>query len=275
MRLLPSPAFSRYRPSIAAILILLLPLALLTGCGGDDTIREDERSAEEVYAEARKALSARLYDEAIGLYRNLTIRYPFGRHAEQALLDMSYAQYKANRPEAAIASLDRFLRTYPTHPNVDYAWYLKGLVNYDQTMGFLREMFPGTAADRDQQAAQQAFRDFQELIRRFPDSRYVADARQRMVFLRNIMAEYEVTVARYYQRRGAHVAALNRTRYVIENYPGAPATVDALQIMARAYERMDMTELAADTRRVLEMSYPDRIVEEERKSLLDRLWPFD
>ncbi|MBY6205653.1 outer membrane protein assembly factor BamD [Halomonas denitrificans] len=263
------------RSSIAAILALLLPLVLLVGCGGDEAIREDDRSAEELYSEAKDALNARMYEEAIGLYRGLTIRYPFGRHAEQALLDMAYAQYKARKPEAAISSLDRFLRTYPTHPNVDYAWYLKGLVNYDQTMGFLREMFPGTAADRDQQAAQQSFRDFQELIRRFPDSRYVADARQRMVFLRNIMAEYEVTVARYYQRRGAHVAALNRCRYVIENYPGAPATVDALQIMARAYDRMEMTELAADTRRVLELNYPDRIQEEERKSLLDRLWPFD
>ncbi|NKI36263.1 outer membrane protein assembly factor BamD [Wenzhouxiangella sp. XN79A] len=264
------------RPSsIAAILVLLLPLFVLTGCGGDDAIRDDGPDAETLYEEARGALAAKSYDEAISLYRALTVRFPFGRHAEQALLDMAFAQHKARRPEQAISTLDRFLRTYPTHPNVDYAWYLKGLTNYEQTMGFLREMFPGTAADRDQQAAGQAFRDFQELIRRFPESRYVADARQRMVFLRNIMAEYEVTVARYYQRRGAQVAALNRSRYVIENYPGAPATVDALDIMARAYERMNMPDLAADTRRVLEYNYADRMTDDERKSLLDRLWPFD
>lgn len=270
MRLLPLRL-----PSIAATLALLLPLVLLSGCGGDDAIRDEGPDAETLYEDARSALNARLYDEAISLYRSLTIRFPFGRHAEQSLLDMAYAQFKAAKPEAAISTLDRFMRTYPTHPNVDYAMYLKGLVNYDQTMGFLRELFPGTAADRDQQAAQQSFRDFQELIRRFPESRYVADARQRMVFLRNIMAEYEVTVARYYQRRGAHVAALNRSRYVLENYPGAPATVDALQIMARAYDGMEMPELAADTRRVLEHNYADRMTEEERKSLLDRLWPFD
>jgi outer membrane protein assembly factor BamD len=261
--------------SIAVILALLLPMFLLTGCGGDDAIRDDGPDAETLYEEARGALAARSYEQAISLYRALTVRFPFGRHAEQALLDMAYAQHKARRPEQAISSLDRFLRTYPTHPNVDYAWYLKGLTNYEQTMGFLRELFPGTAADRDQQAAAQAFRDFQELIRRYPESRYVADARQRMVFLRNIMAEYETTVARYYQRRGAHIAALNRCRYVIENYPGAPATVDALEIMAESYERMDMAELAADTRRVLEYNYADLMTEEERKGLLDRLWPFD
>lgn len=261
--------------SIAAIFALLLPLFVLTGCGGDDRIRDEGPDAEELYERARGALSAKSYDEAISLYRSLTVRFPFGRHAEQSLLDMAYAQHKARRPEQAISSLDRFLRTYPTHPNVDYAWYLKGLTNYEQTMGFLRELFPGTAADRDQQAAAQAFRDFQELIRRYPESRYVADARQRMVFLRNIMAEYETTVARYYLRRGAHVAALNRCRYVIENYPGAPATVEALEVMAKAYDGMQMPELAADTRRVLEYNYADRMTVEERRSLLDRLWPFD
>ncbi|MDX1626299.1 MAG: outer membrane protein assembly factor BamD [Wenzhouxiangellaceae bacterium] len=256
-----------------AALAVVLALGL-GGCAGD---REEDEGpgAEELYEDAQRALASRNYELAINLYRNLTIRFPFGRHAEQALLDMAYAQHKARKPEAAISTLDRFLRTYPTHPNVDYARYLKGLVNYDVTMGFLRKMFPGQAADRDQQAAHEAFRDFQELIRRHPDSRYVADARQRMVFLRNIMAEYEVEVARYYARRGAHVAAVNRARYVIENYPGAPANVEALQLMARSYDKMDMPELAADTRRVLEYNYADLVDEEKREGLLSRLWPFD
>lgn len=255
-------------------IILLLVMLGLQGCGGSNE-REGGPSAEELYDEANRALNAQNYPAAIQLYRNLTIRYPFGRHAEQAMLDMAYAQYKGGQTDAAIQSLDRFLRTYPTHPNVDYAWYLKGLVNYDETMNFLRKMLPGRASDRDQQAAHQSFRDFQELIRRHPESRYVADARQRMIFLRNIMAEYEIDVGEYYERRKAWVAALNRARYVIENYPGAPAVIDALKLMARSYEKLDMPELAVDTREVLENSYADLMDDEKRKGVLSRLWPFD
>jgi len=254
--------------------LILILLALLQGCGSNKE-RDDGADAEQLYQEARKVLAAKDYPSAVQLYRNLTIRFPFGRHAEQAMLDMAYAQYKGAQAEAAIATLDRFIKTYPTHPNVDYAWYLKGLVNYDQTMSFLRKLLPGRASDRDQQGAHQAFRDFQELIRLFPDSRYIADARQRMVFMRNIMAEYEIAVGEYYARRKAYIAALNRARFVIENYPGAPATVEALQLMARAYERLEMAELAADTRRVLEYNYADLIDEEKRPGLLSRLWPFD
>lgn len=255
-------------------LILILLALLLQGCGSNKE-REDGADAEELYREARKMLAAKDYPSAVQLYRNLTIRFPFGRHAEQAMLDMAYAQYKGAQAESATATLDRFIKTYPTHPNVDYAWYLKGLVNYDQTMSFLRKLIPERASNRDQQGAHQAFRDFQELIRLFPDSRYVADARQRMVFMRNIMAEYEIEVGEYYARREAYIAALNRARYVIENYPGAPATVDALRLMARAYEKLEMPELAADTRRVLEFNYAELTDDEKRPGLLSRLWPFD
>jgi len=255
-------------------MMLLAAMLALSGCGGNSE-RDEGPSAEELYAEAQKALNAQNYPAAIALYRNLTIRYPFGRHAEQAMLDMAYAQYRGAQGDAAIETLNRFLRTYPTHPNVDYAWYLKGLVNYDETMNFLRKMMPGRASDRDQQAAHESFRDFQELIRRYPSSRYIADARQRMVFLRNIMAEYEIQVGEYYARRTAWIAALNRARYVVENYAGAPANVDALKLMARSYENLDMPELADDTRRVLEYNYADLMDERKRPGLLARLWPFD
>jgi outer membrane protein assembly factor BamD len=263
----------RRSPIRSALLVTVLA-AVLAGCGSREE-RDDGLSAEQLYDEAKKALTAQNYPQAVRLYRDLTIRYPFGRHAEQAMLDMAYAQYKGGAGDQAIETLNRFLRTYPTHPNVDYAWYLKGVVNYDETMGFLRRLLPGRAADRDQEAARQAFRDFQELIRRHADSRYVADARQRMVFLRNIMAEYEIQVGEYYARRKAWIAALNRARYVIETYPGAPGNVDALQLMARSYENLDMPELAADTRRVLEYNYADLMNEEKREGLLSRLWPFD
>jgi len=254
--------------------LLLLLTLLLAACGGKDR-REEQIGAEELYAEAQKALNTSNYPRAVQLYRSLMVRFPFGRHAEQAMLDMGYAMYKGGQDDAAIDTLNRFLRTHPTHPNVDYAWYLKGLINYENTMIFLRRIMPDRAADRDQEAARQAFRDFQELIRRHPDSRYVPDARQRMVFLRNIMADYEIAVGEYYERRNAWVAALNRARYVIDNYPGAPATIEALQMMARAYENLDMPELAADTREVLEFNYADLIDDEKREGLLRRLWPFD
>jgi outer membrane protein assembly factor BamD len=257
---------------LITLCLLAVMLAAASGCGRE--ARDADRPAEELYAEAQRALEGRNYERAIQLYRNLNTRYPFGRHAEQAQLDMAYAMHRAGQDEAAITALDRFIRTYPTHPNVDYAWYLKGLVHYDQTMGFLRRLLPGQVVDRDQESARRAFMDFQELTQRYPQSRYVADARQRMVFLRNVMAENEVGVGEYYFRRGAYIAALNRAKHVIETYPGAPANVDALRLMERSYERLELTELASDTRQVIEYNYGDIERPEERRGLR-RLWPFN
>ena len=265
---------STFRLSRLALLCLIaVTMALTSGCGREKV--DEDRSAEAIYADAQRALNNRNYESAIDLYRNLTTRYPFGRHAEQAQLDMAYAMHRANRPEAATTTLDRFIRTYPTHPNVDYAWYLKGLIHYDQAMGFLRRLFPGQVVDRDQESARRAFNDFQELTQRFPQSRYVADARQRMVFLRNVMAENEILVGEYYFSRGAYIAAINRSRYTIENFPGAPANIDALKLMERSYLKLDLPELAADTRAVLEHNYGDQLgADDDRRRGLGRLWPF-
>lgn len=259
-----------FRPAVLLVAALALMLSACNREEVDDTI-----PAEELYEEAHASLQAKAWRQAIMRYKQLTTRYPFGRHAEQAQLDMAYAQYKAGDSEEALTTLDRFIRTYPTHPNVDYAWYLKGLVNYDQAMGFLRRLFPGQVVDRDQTSARQAFMEFQELIRRFPESRYVADARQRMVFLRNVMAEQDIVIGEYYFRRGAYIAAINRAEHVIENYPQAPANVEALDLMARAYDKLELEQLAADTRRVLEHNYGDVELREKEQSLWRRLWPFD
>lgn len=267
---MPNPASAR-RP--LTLLVVLIVALVLAGCSRETT--DDEVPAEELYERAQSALQARAWATAISRYKELTTRYPFGRHAEQAQLDMAYAMYKGRESEEALTTLDRFIRTYPTHPNVDYAWYLKGLVGYEQAMGFLRKLFPGQVVDRDQTSARQAFRDFQELIRRFPESRYVADARQRMVFLRNVMAEQDIVIGEYYFRRGAYIAAINRARHVIENYPQAPANVEALDLMARAYDNLDLDELAADTRRVLEHNYDDVELEEDEPGFWGRVWPFD
>ncbi|NBB91543.1 MAG: outer membrane protein assembly factor BamD [Gammaproteobacteria bacterium] len=261
------------RPFLRLVLLATVLVTVLAACSREEI--DDSVPAEELYERAHRALQAGAWPTAVDRYKELTTRYPFGRHAEQAQLDMAYAMYKGRQGEEAITTLDRFVRTYPTHPNVDYAWYLKGLVHYDQAMGFLRRLFPGQVVDRDQSSARDAFMDFQELIRRFPESRYVADARQRMVFLRNAMAEQDIVIGEYYFRRGAYIAAINRAEHVIENYPQAPANIDALDLMARSYTRLDLPELAADTRRVLEHNYGDVSLDRDEPSWWRRLWPFD
>ena len=257
-------------------LLLLLALVLgLAGCNSDEGI--DNRTAEEIYADAKSSLDGGNWNRAIQNYRVLQTRFPFGRYAEQGQLEMAYAYYRAGQPEQALATADRFIRMYPTHPNLDYAFYVRGLTNYDQRIGFLERLMPSRARDRDQSAAMEAFQDFDELCSRFPDSRYCPDARQRMVFLRNNLTYYEMDVAAYYMRRKAFVAAANRAKYLIETYPGTPEAGNALVMMHEAYTAMDMPELAADARRVLEYNYPDHpfITGEDDEGWWDKIWPWD
>lgn len=274
MVIISNPGARRRSVRPLFLVLILLAVVLASGCGRET--REDDRGPEVLYEEAQRALAGRNYERAIQIYRNLTTRYPFGRHAEQSQLDMAFAMQRAGQGEAALTTLDRFIRTYPTHPNIDYARYLKGLVHYDTAMGFLRRLFPAQIIDRDQESARRSFNAFQELIQLHPQSRYVADARQRMVYLRNVLAEYEMTVGEYYYRRGAYIAAVRRARYLIETYPEAPANVDALELMERSYRRLNLTELADDTRRLLEMNYGDQLGDEDDgPGFWARLWPFD
>lgn len=261
------------------VLVLLIATAALiaSGCAKDSKY-QDRRTAAELYADAKESLDKQNYRRAAEEYRLLQTRYPFGRYTEQSMLDLAYAQFKAHEPQAALSTLDRFIRTYPAHPNVDYAYYLKGLVNYEENLGVLERMMPDRIRDRDQSAARDAFIDFKELLRRFPDSRYAADARQRMVFLRNNLAAYEVTVAEYYMRRKAYIAAVNRCRYVLENYPGTPENADALVVLHQAYFELEMPELADGALAVLELNYPDHyyvLGKKKKQSWLSKLWPFD
>ena len=255
---------SSARPGWARIVsLLLLGLTLsLAGCR-KDTNDAANASADQLYTRAKTSLQT---------------RYPFGRYTEQSMLDLSYAYFKRGMPEEAISTLDRFIRTYPAHPSVDYAYYLKGLVNYEENLSFLEKMFPARVRDRDQSAAQDAFLDFAELIRRFPNSRYVPDARQRMVFLRNNLAAYEVTVAKYYLRRNANIAAVNRARYAIEVFPNTPEIPEALIVLHKAYLELDLPELAEGTMEVLALNFPDNYYVQGKKrkqSWASRLWPFD
>jgi outer membrane protein assembly factor BamD len=260
-----------------ACLLLAAAMLLLGGCNKDDSEREQGKSAAELYDDAKRYLAQSAYDRAVFSYKQLQTRFPFGRYAEQAQLEMAYAYYRAKRPEQALATADRFIRMYPSHPNVDYAYYLRGLTNYEQKVGFLERMMPSRVRDRDQSAAMEAFNDFDQLVRRFPDSRYAPDARQRMVFLRNNLSFYEIDVARYYLSRKAYVAAANRARYLLETYPGSPESGNALEILHIAYTELGMPALADDALRVLELNYPGHQYVTEVKSergFWSRLWPF-
>lgn len=260
------------------ITVLILALAMLfAGCSKDRNNVADY-TAEELYRQAKRSLDASSWDRSIALYKALQTRYPFGRYTEQSMLDLSYAFFRRGVSEEALSTLDRFIRTYPTHPSVDYAYYLKGLVNYEQNLGFLEKMMPARVRDRDQSQAQDSFMDFAELIRRYPDSRYVPDARQRMVFLRNNLAAYEVIVAEYYLRREAYIAAANRARYAVETYPNTPSIPEALAVLHQAYIELELPELAQNSWDVLALNYPDHyyIMDEKKPGRwVEKLWPFD
>ncbi len=272
---------SRYLLSLTnlrVLTILVIAALLMTAGCRKDRAFDDDRSSAELYASAKISLDNRSWSQAIRTYKFLQTRYPFGRYTEQSMLDLSYAYFKAHEPENALSNLNRFIRTYPTHPNVDYAYYLKGLVNYEENLGFLQRLMPSRVRDRDQSSAREAFIDFSELIRRYPDSRYIADARQRMVFLRNNLAAYEIEVADYYLRREAYVAAANRARYALETYPNTPENAEALALLHRAYTELSLPELAQGAMTVLELNYPDHyyvLGEKKKRSWASRLWPFD
>lgn len=242
---------------ISNICFLLLAVG---GCSLFGKKDEDETAgwtAEKIYYEANKRLKGNYYDGAIKYYEALQANYPFGAYAQQAQIELCYAYYKVEKPAEALASCERFLKLYPQHPHTDYVYYLKGLVNFNSGKGLTSRFLPRDDTQRDPGAALQSFNDFDELVRRYPDSMYVEDARLRMVYLRNLLAQHEVNVAHYYMRRGAYVAAANRGRYVVENYPRTPATPEALVIMAKAYKVMELHELAADATRVLEVNFPN------------------
>ena len=263
---------------LVAGLFLALALVFLSACGNKETVDELGQPAGEIYNQAKIAMDEKNYTKSIALYKQLQIRYPFGRYTEQAQLELAYSYYKSSRPENALSTLDKFIRTYPAHPNIDYAYYLKGLVNYEANYGFLEKLFPERARDRDQQGARQAFNDLNELLRRYPDSRYAPDARQRLIYLKNNLSAYEIEVAKYYLRRKAYIAAATRARYVLETYQNTPETAMALQILHKAYTGLEMPELASDAMRVLTLNFPaDPYVmgHDEKRSIFSYLWPFD
>jgi len=247
------------RRRAVGIVAPLFCAVILSGCGffaeePDPTLGW---SAQRLYDAGKASLDEGSYQDALGFYQKLEARYPFGPYATQAQIESAYAYYKENEPASSVAAADRFIKLHPQHPNVDYAYYLKGLSQFEQGRGFIDQLLPLDPSERDPGLALQSFEAFGQLVERFPSSKYAEDARKRMLYLRNNLAKHELHVANYYMRREAFVAAANRARFVVENYDTTPSVPDALVIMAKAYKVMQMDDLSADAVRVLKLNYPE------------------
>lgn len=251
-----------------------LVLALfLSGCGllPEKIDETKDWSASKLYSEARDELSAGNYEKAIQYFEKLESRYPFGTYAQQAQMEIAYAHYRQGDQAQALAAVERFIKLHPNHPNVDYMYYLRGLINFNDDLGFLNFLARQDPSERDPKAARDAFDAFKQLAERFPDSIYTKDAIARMKYLVNAMAQYEVHVANYYYRRGAYVAAVNRAQTAVSEYRDAPAIEEALFLMVKSYEALDLPELRNDAERVLRNNFPNsRFLTGERK--IDKPW---
>jgi outer membrane protein assembly factor BamD len=238
------------------VLLIAISVGLLaTGCRshrGDDA----KSGPEVIYARAQKAIRNSSYAEAIKQLEALQSRFPFSEPARQAQLDLIYAYYKARQTDPAIDAADTFIRENPTNPRVDYAYYMKGLVYFERQSNWLERRFHVDLSQRPPVNARKSFEALQQLLEKYPQSQYVADARQRMVFLRNRLADFELHVALYYMRRGAYVGAINRAKYCVENYDGAPAVKGSLKVLVDAYRDLHMTDLASNAERVYADNFP-------------------
>ncbi len=236
--------------------VAILPLLLIAGCSLDPVDETKNWGPERIYSAAQEELQGKNYQKAIGYYEKLESRYPYGRYAQMAQIETAFAYWKDGEPVQALAAVDRFIKLHPESPNVDYAYYLKGRINFNEDLGIMGYIAPKDMTERDPKAAQEAFDAFKELVTRFPDSRYAPDARLRMNYLVNALAAAEVNVAEYYLRRGAYVAAVNRAQYALTNYPRAPAIERALKVLVQSYDAMGLNDLRDDARRTLDANYP-------------------
>ncbi len=237
--------------------VALLAVVLMAGCASVEPQDETRGwTVDQIYAEARDELNGGNYTRALKLYETLQARFPYGRHAQQALMDQAYTHYKDNEPELAIAAANRFLRLYPAHASADYMYYLKGLVHFNDDTSFLARATGQDISERDPKAARESFNDFRELITRYPQSRYAEDATQKMQRLATALGGHEMHVARYYMKREAWLAAANRAQSVVQEYANTGHNEEALAIMEQAYGKLGMSALQADTRRILALNFP-------------------
>ena len=257
--------------SIAA---LLLPL-VLASCAifGDPTELDETKGwqPERIYAEGEQKMIDKDYDQALKYFQILESRFPHGKYATQAQLEIAYAHYKKQDPVSTVAAADRFIKLHPNHPNVDYAYYIKGLASFNER-GVIEKYTAQEISDRDPKTLKISFAALKELVERYPKSRYYNDATQRMIYLVNTLAQHELHVARYYMKRTAFLAALNRAKYVLEYYPNSTSVEEALVISISAYDYMDLTDLKEDTMRILKTNYPQNPMVLGKVSNDERVW---
>lgn len=244
---------------------LLAPAVLgavitMTGCSSSD---EEEQiivanmGAQQLYDRAKQSMEVGNFSAAAQTLSQLDSRFPFGPLSHQVQLDLIYSYYKSGKPEEAIANIDRFIRLNPNHSDVDYAYYMRGLTNMESDSNLFQEIMQIDRSDRDPSKSREAFNDFRRLIQQYPDSKYAADAKARMLHIKDRLARYEIAIARYYMKRSAYVAAANRGRYVIEHYPDSTQVQSALEIMVSSYEQLGLTELRDNAMKTLRINFPD------------------
>jgi len=261
--------------SVTALAAFALALTL-AGCGlfGEKKDARKDWTAAEYYKAAKEEFDNHNWDSAIKLYEALESKFPFGRFAQQAQLEVAYAYYKQGDSAQAISALDKFIKLHPNHPNLDYALYLKALVNFKEDLGPLARVISQDLADRDPKAARESFEGFKELVTRYPESKYTPDSRERMVYLVEALARQEIHVARYYLSRGAYLAAVNRAQDAIVKFPNSPIHRDALEVMIEGYDRMGMAALRDDARKVLQKNYPADRMAGEGENRTKPWWKF-
>ncbi|MGE3318715.1 MAG: outer membrane protein assembly factor BamD [Candidatus Berkiella sp.] len=245
-------------------ILLIITSLLLAGC---HSTSKDEKynnmSPNDIYAQGVKNVKRKNYESAIEDFEALESRYPFGEYADKAQLGAIYTYYLNEDFPSALPAVERFIRMYPRHPDVDYAYYMKGLIHFSEAVGFLSRYLPMEREDRDPTPAKKALGVFTLLAQQYPNSIYTNDAKQRIIYLRNLIAQNELVAARYYLQKGAYLAAINRASYVVTNFDGSPSLAEALSIMVEAYRELNMPDLANDAYRVLMMNYPDSPFAEE------------
>jgi len=248
--------------TLRPLLLLLIALVLATsGCSKFSKLWKDENKnegqpVEAIYDKAHGYMREGRWASATETFQRLVAQYPYGAYTEQSLMEMAYAEFKSGKHDDAISTIDRFIRTYPTHRNIAYFYYLRGLSNSTRNAIFLSKVFDLQMSNRDLSTPMQAYNDFSIVVERYPNSRYAADAGQRMIELRNLFAKHELDTALYYLRRGAYVGAIERAKYLLETYPQTEHQNDAVAVLAEAYTKLGNTALAGDAKRVLEQNDP-------------------
>ncbi len=257
------------------LILLLCASVLLSGCAGSDGQKDDTDiwSESKLYSEATDKLNDADYAKCGKYFDKLEARFPFGPYSQQAQINAAYCYWKAQETTQALVAIDRFIKLHQGSPTLDYAYYLKGLITFNDDLGWLGKFTGQDLSERDPKAAKEAFESFKTVVERFPDSKYASDSLDRMRYIVNSLAEADVIVARFYYQRGAYLASANRAQLVIRDYDRAPAVEEALYILAKSYEKLGMTQLSNDTVRVFKLNFPDsQIFETGQRVQKERRW---